>query len=253
MKILIWILAIFLTLAAAFYQRTKSPATPLEVTIRSGIQKIQFDYLRSYSGKDNCPIIVQIPDITVSGYLYYRKFSSSDDVTKINLHREGDKLIGSLPNQPPGKKLEYRIELFKNGEPIKVGSGTPVVIQFIGDIPNLLFRVYVLLLLLTLLFSNLSGLYALFNIGSVKFMSFLTMFSLILGGLILGPLVHQYAYNNYWTGIPFKWDLAENTTLLSFTSWMIVMLRIRKVDVKIWILTASLITMTLVAISVGLV
>jgi hypothetical protein len=253
MKILIWILAIFLTLAVGFYQRIKSPATPLEVTITTGIQKIQFYYLRSYSGKDNCPIIVQIPDIAVSGFLYYRKFNSSEDVTKINLHRAGDKLLGLLPNQPPGGKLEYRIELFKNGELIKIGSGTPVVIQFIGDIPNFIFWVYVLLMLLTLLFSNISGLYALFNIGSAKFMSFLTMFSLILGGLIIGPLVHQFAFNNYWTGMPFNWNLAENTTLLSFAAWMIVLIRIRKVDMKIWVLTASLITLTIVSISVGLI
>ncbi len=253
MKTRIWILAMFLSLAAALYQHTTNSTSPLIVTIKSGIQKIQFEYLRSYSSKGDCPIVIQMPDITISGSIYYRKFGSSDDMTKINLRREGEQLIGSLPHQPPTGKLVYRIELLKNGEVLKMSTESSIIIQFTGHIPDVLFVMYLILMFLTLLFSNVTGLLALFNTSSYKIMSLFTLISLIIGGLILGLIVQKYAFNEYWTGIPFGWSLDANKTLVAISVWAIVLGRIRHSNVKFWILTASLITLTIFTLTYSLI
>ena len=48
-----------------------------------------------------------------------------------------------------------------------------------------------------------------------KYLTFLTMGSLFLGGMLLGPIVQNFAFGDYWTGIPFGWDLTDNKTLLA--------------------------------------
>ena len=247
-KLLLWIFALILTLTAAVYQRVTGPTYPLKVIVDSGIQKFPLELLRSNSGKADCPIVFQIPDITISGSIYYRKYPTKDEMTKIDLKREGDKLVGSLPNQPPAGKLQYRIELIKNGIPVKVGAGQPVVIRFTGAVPKVILSVHIFLMFLAMFFSNIAGLLAVFKMPSYKTISIITFIVLIVGGLILGPIVQKYAFNEWWTGAPFGWDLTDNKTLIAIFAWLLAMVMIRKNKANLWILAASLVTIVVFAI-----
>jgi len=47
--------------------------------------------------------------------------------------------------------------------------------------------------------------------------------------MILGPIVQNYAFGAYWTGIPFGWDLTDNKTLVMWLAWLIAALAIERV------------------------
>ena len=244
----LWIFAIILTLAAAVYQRMTGPTYPLTVVVNSGIQKIPIKLLRSQQGKADCPVILQIADIGVKGSVSYRKFPSHDEMTKVELKREGDKLVGYLPNQPPAGKLEYKVELSKNGNQIKMGSSNNVVIRFTGDVPHLVLYIHIFLMFLAMFFSNIAGLLSLFNLRFYKLTAVLTFVILVIGGFILGPVVQKYAFNEWWTGIPFGWDLTDNKTLIAVLAWLLAMLMIRKNKARVWIIVASLTTIAIFSI-----
>ena len=68
-----------------------------------------------------------------------------------------------------------------------------------------------------------------------------TIFSFLLGGLILGPIIQLYAFGALWTGWPFGHDLTDNKTLASFILWIIAVWRLRKnPNARGWVLVASL-------------
>ena len=248
MKSLLWILALILTLSAAVYQRVTGPTYPLKTTVNSGNQKYPIELMRSHSGTTDCPLILPIPDIAVKGVVAYRKYPTHDEMIKVDLKREGDKLIGSLPNQPPAGKLEYRVDLIKNGTSLKMGTDAPVVIRFTGDVPKFVLYTHILMMFSAMFFSNFSGLLALFKIRAFKSMAILTLIILFIGGFILGPTVQKYAFNEWWDGIPFGWDLTDNKTLIAILAWLIAIIMIRKSSARVWIVAASLVTIVIFSI-----
>jgi hypothetical protein len=47
-----------------------------------------------------------------------------------------------------------------------------------------------------------------------------TLGALVLGGFIFGPLVQKYAFDEYWAGFPFGYDLTDNKTLIALIAWL---------------------------------
>ena len=248
MKTLLWIFALLLTLAAAVYQRMTGPTYPLKTSVNTGVKNYSIHFLRSHSTSTDCPVILEISDITVNGTLSYRKYPTHDEMTKLDLKREGDKLVGYLPHQPPAGKLEYKVDLARNGIHLKLGTESPVVIRFTGDVPVLILGIHIFLMFLAMFFSNISGLLSLFKIPNYKSMAVLTFIVLVAGGFVLGPIVQKYAFDHYWTGAPFGWDLTDNKTLIAIIAWLIAVVMIRKKNANLWILAASLVTIIVFSI-----
>jgi len=248
MKSFIWLFAFLVTVAALYYQYTTGPTHPLKTEVDTGIQKFPLKLMRSHTGTTDCPVILQVPDITVKGVLLYRKYPTKDEMTKVDLRREGDKLVAEIPNQPPAGKIEYQVELEKEGTPLKINSGFPVIIRFTGDVPKAVLVTHILLMFLAMLFSNATGIFALFKINSYKFYAFVTFVILAAGGLVFGPIVQKYAFNEWWAGIPFGWDLTDNKTLIAILAWLLALLMIRKKGASYWVILASLITIVIFSI-----
>lgn len=248
MKSFVWIFAILITVAAAYYQRTTGPTKPVKTEINTGIQRFPVVFQRSYGGSTDCPVVLQISDITVKGVLLYRKYPSKDEMTKVDLKREGDKLVAFLPNQPPAGKLEYRVELEKEGTPVKIGNGTSIVIRFKGDVPTVVLIIHILLMFMGMLLSNATGIFALLGIRTYKFLTVLTFAVLAVGGLVLGPIVQKYAFNEWWAGIPFGWDLTDNKTLIAILVWLMALEMLRKNSSAFWVVVASVVTIVIFAI-----
>ena len=175
MKSSIWIFALLLTLAAALYQRQTGPTYPFKTEVNTGIQKFPIEFKRSHAGLTDCPVVLQIPDINVKGVLSYRKYPTNDVMTKVDLKREGEKLTALLPNQPPAGKIEYRVDLEKDGSPLLFGNGKPVVIRFRGDVPAFVLIPHILLMFLAMLLSNATGLLAFFKFPSFKYWTVVTL------------------------------------------------------------------------------
>lgn len=248
MKSFIWIFALLLTLAAAFYQRQTGPTLPVKTEVNTGIQKFPVTFPRSFAGKADCPIVLRIPDITVKGVLSYRKYPTKDEMTKVDLIREGDQLSGKLPNQPPAGKIEYTVDLVKDGTSLVFDPATPVVIRFRGDVPATILIPHILLMFLAMFFSNVTGIYALFRIRHYKYLATITFAILFVGGMVFGPMVQKFAFNELWAGVPFGWDLTDNKTLIAVLFWLLALVMIGKKSAAYWIILASLITIVIFTI-----
>ena len=71
-----------------------------------------------------------------------------------------------------------------------------------------------------------------------------TLFLMRVGGMIFGPVVQKYAFNAFWTGVPFGYDLTDNKTLIAFAGWIAASIAVaRGRNARAWVLAASLLTL----------
>lgn len=248
MKSFIWIFAFLLTVAAAFYQHITGPTLPVKYEVYNGYQRFPLEFPRSFAGEKDCPITIRISDITVTGVLSYRKYPTDDELTTIDFTREGDRLVATLPNQPPAGKLEYQIHLSKKGDPLEIEGFSPIVIRFRGEVPRSVMIPHIFLMFLAMLFSTATGVYALFRVRPYQYLVIITTAFLLIGGLIFGPVVQKYAFNEWWAGIPFGWDLTDNKTLIAFLAWLFALVMMKKKSAPLWIILAAVITLAIFTI-----
>ncbi len=252
-----WFLAIVITGYLAVLQLIMGSTSPILTEINTGKQKINIELIRSYSGESDCPIILPIQDIAVKGYLIYNFKSDSlkyqrdsvkqerDSVKleRINLKREGDKLIGFIPGQIPSTEMEYRVFLEREKTEIVVNNSKPVLLKFKGQVPFYLIFLNGFLVVLVLLLSNLTGIFAVFGIKSYKWMIFLTVIAFLFLGFFISPLVQKYSLN-IWSSLPKTWNL--NSKIFSGSLvWLIALLFSLKKSYRIWPIFATLISIAI--------
>jgi hypothetical protein len=242
-KTLLWILAVVITIVAAIYQRNTGPTYPRseEVTLAGKTYKLE---LIRTSGSRDARIKLPISDTTVHATVFYRKLGVAEDWTRVDFKltdiryhsafmkkvmRKKDEtvLAASLPQQPPAGKLEYFLELSQSGQTVDVAKNSPVVIRFKGDVPAGILIPHIMLMFLAMLFSTLAGLYAAFKLERFRRYTIWTFVILFIGGFIFGPWVQYYAFGEWWTGIPFGWDLTDNKTLIAFVFWIAALFGIK--------------------------
>lgn len=266
-KILLWILAVLITLGAAYYQRLTGPTYPKTTEITLNNESYELSLPRSYGGEkyDDCEVKLEISDPGISGKIFYRRYPTEEAWDSANFYHEHrkinsfisnrifnkyeeDVLVVELPNQPPAGKLEYYIELTTNGKIVSIAEEKPVVIRFKGLVPLYFLIPHVILMFAAMLISNLAGLYAAFNIKRFRFYTFLTLVLLFVGGLILGPVVQKYAFGEFWAGVPFGWDLTDNKLLIAFIVWLIAFIGNRKSERRYLTIIAAVVLLLIYSI-----
>jgi hypothetical protein len=225
-----WILAVLITLSAAYYQRKTGPTYPKEFDIQINRFSYNISLLTSFGGNEDCPVELEIPDTVVHGKLFYKRYPTTDEWNSVDLKREGDYLTGFLPNQPPAGKLAYYLKLSSPGETVYVTNDSPVIIRFKGNVPKGILYPHAFLMFLAMLLSTLAALLALGKHKRFRFYGNITLIALFIGGIILGPMVQYHAFGSAWTGIPFGWDLTDNKTLISFLFWLMAVAANRKAE-----------------------
>lgn len=225
---LYWLLAIIITLAAAYYQRKTGPTYAKEINITLDGRKYDIELPRSHAGDDACPVEFEIPDEDVQGKLFYRKYPTNENWQAILLKRNGELLTGSLPHQPPAGKLEYFLEFSTRNEELDLYENNPVIIRFRGSVPGNVLLPHIFFIFAAMLLSNFTGIIAFMKHPKQRLYGRITLALLLLGGMIFGPLVQFHAFGEYWTGIPFGWDLTDNKTLIAFLFWMMAVAGNRK-------------------------
>ena len=221
-KVLLWLLAIIITLAAVIYQRRTGPTYPKRLQIKLENQTYKVKLLRSHGGTSDAPVELDI-DKDINAEIFYKYYPEhkGEDWQSKSFVKEGAKYIAELPHQPPAGKLMYYI-IIKDGDiTIPVQKENPVVIRFKGDVPRFVLIPHVILMFLAMLLANVAGLFAIGRIDRYRLYTFLTFGLLTIGGMILGPLVQKYAFGELWTGVPYGWDLTDNKTLIAFIFWLI--------------------------------
>lgn len=240
-----WLLAIVITAYLAVLQLVMESNYPITTEVNTGKQKINLQLIRTFEGGEDCPIVFLIEDIEVKGYLLYNLKSDTLKQERVNLKREGDKLIGYLPGQAPATEMEYCVLLNREKTSITVNDGKPVIIKFKGKVPSYLILANGFLLTMVLLLSSLVGFYAAFGVKSYRWVIYLTLISSVVLSLFLYPLVQKYSLNT-WTYVPKMWSL-DAKLLLTSLIWIITVLLtlfFRKFK-RLWTIIASVITIVL--------
>jgi len=218
---LIWILSVILTVSAAYFQRKTGPTHPEKYTVIIHNTVYRLMLPRSHSGTEDKVIILPVTDTSVTGSLVYRRYPTDESWDTVALSRNGTSLAASLPVQPPAGTLEYQVILLSDGIRYPVNQDEPVIIRFKGEVPPAVLIPHIILVFAAMLFSNVTGIYALLRQPRYKLYGILTVSLLIAGGLIFGPIIQKYAFGEFWTGFPFGKDLTDNKILFAFIAWLI--------------------------------
>ena len=240
--IILWIIAIFVTLSFSVYQRITGPTHPKKVEITLNEKQHKFKLLRSHGGKTDAPIELDVNDGLVSAKLYYKCFPSKKDEEwkVIDFEKVDTKLISYLPNQQMAGKLMYYMSFYTEKGIVNLQKEKPIIIRFKGAVPSYILIPHIFFMFFTILFANVAGLFAIANIPKYRLYTYLTFIFLLIGGMILGPIVQKFAFDEYWAGIPFAWDLTDNKTLFAFVFWIIAVVGNLKKDRKYLTIMASI-------------
>jgi hypothetical protein len=247
-NILLWVFAVLLTATVLIYQRMTGPTYPKRGAIEIGNEKIDFALLRSWENEKyeadqkGARIALAVPE-GILGVIKYKRLGTADDWTMLNMKRDGAELYAMLPAQPAAGKLLYYVSLIHAEETVTL-TEDPVVIRFKSWIPSWIPLPHVLLIFVSLLFSTMTAVEALRRGRHVVSYTILALVSMLIGGLIMGPIMQKYAFGAYWTGWPFGQDLTDNKTLVAFIVWLIAYFVLRKNSKnRFWPVFAALMTL----------
>lgn len=233
---LYWILAVVITLSAAYYQRKTGPTYPKRTEISVNGTTHELRLVRSIEIGGDSYVMLGIEDTSISARLFYKKFKVDEPyqftdfsyevkpvdsfiMNKIFKMTEERGWFAAVPEQPAAGKLQYYFEVYDNSGKSVYMENDPIVIRFKGAVPSKILTPHILFMFFAMLLSTLTGLMALGKHKSYRKYGIATLILLLIGGMILGPLVQYYAFGDYWTGIPFGWDLTDNKTLIAVMFW----------------------------------
>jgi len=235
---LYWLLAIIITLSAAYYQRKTGPTYPKRVEITANSTNYDLRLVRSIEIGGDSWVKLGIEDTTISARLFYKRYNTNEQYTPVDFNYEVkpvDSFImnrifkiteeagwfASLPEQPAAGKLQYYFEVIdRNGKSVYM-ENDPVVIRFKGAVPSKVLTPHIFFMFFAMLLSTLAGLMAIGKHKKYRMYGIITLGLLFIGGMILGPIVQKFAFGELWTGIPFGWDLTDNKTLIAVIFWII--------------------------------
>jgi hypothetical protein len=227
---LLWVLAVFLMLGSAVYQRLTGPTNPLRVALTVGSEDVRFRLPRS--GTTDGEVRVAVPSGTgVTATMSWRRYPTEDRFDQVPMQPDSPSsdadLVAHLPVQPAAGKLEYTVEVttpdgvtrFPSGE-ADAGEGT-IVLRYKDPVPGPLLGAHVAFMFFAILIGMRAGLGALFGGAGVRTHSWIALGLMTVGGMILGPFVQKYAFGEYWTGFPWGYDLTDNKTLIMLLAWIV--------------------------------
>jgi len=159
------------------------------------------------------------------------------------MQRMGQNLTAFLPHQPPAGKLAYFVEL-KNGtgDAIRIPEQSDVITRFKGDVPIFWLLPHIVFMFSALMLAVRTGLGLLFR-EPVRKIVVIAFWLLLVGGMFLGPVVQKFAFNEFWTGVPYGYDLTDNKTLIAFLFWAGAFFLTRKEGKGRWAAAVAVVVM----------
>jgi hypothetical protein len=101
---------------------------------------------------------------------------------------------------------------------------------------------------IAMLFSTLAGLMAVIKYPLYNKYAVWTLVLFTAGGMVLGPIVQYDAFGDFWTGIPFGWDLTDNKTLIAFIFWVLAVIMNRKKERPVYVVLAAIVLLLVYSI-----
>lgn len=243
-KALLWTLAVLITVGTGVFQRLTGPTYPLKGRADVSGQKVSYRLYRSAENIQDHEVKVVVSDASVTGAMVWKRSKVDEPWVRVEMTRGGGALVGALPKQPMGGRLDYRVLLTKDNNEVSLTGEAPVVIRFKGPVPAVVLIPHILVMFLAMLFSNMAGLAALGGKDKTRKLVLWTLALLFLGGFVLGPLVQKFSFGVLWAGAPIGFDLTDNKTLIAFLLWAAAAIMGRKgKNARGWVLAASVLTM----------
>jgi hypothetical protein len=264
-KFLFWFLAFVITITAAIYQRTTGPTYKKKSYAEINDSTYTLRMVRSLGLSERPEIKLPVTDTSVKALLYFRRFPSNDKyqvadfscrtypvnsrmMNNIFHIYEEKGMFADIPQQPAAGKIQYYFEITDSKGSKTYFKDTPIVLRFKGEVPGFILLPHVLIMFIAMLFSTMAGLMSLWKYPKYRKYSKWTLILLIAGGMILGPVVQYYAFNELWTGIPFGWDLTDNKTLIALIFWILAVYMNRKKERPLYVLLAAIVLLLVYSI-----
>lgn len=264
-RFIMWTMAFIITIAAAIYQRHTGPTYPKELNVTLNDKVYELKLVRSLALNEKPDIKLEIADSTVKARLFFKRFRSSEEyqvtgftykvfpvksflMNKVFKIYEEKGLYAEVPQQPPAGKLQYYFEISDSKGTKSYLTETPVIIRFKGGVPAFILVPHILLMFLAMLFSTLAGLMATVKYPMYKKYAIWTLILFIAGGMVLGPIVQFDAFGDFWTGIPFGWDLTDNKTLIALLFWILAVVMNSKKERPVYTVLAAFVLLLVFSI-----
>ncbi len=243
-KVLFWVLAFIITAGSAVYQRMTGPTYAINGRTQLGGSVISFTLETTHETIGDYEIKIEVPNSEINGYVQFKRFKTNDAWTNIQMEREEESITASLPQQPSAGKLAYKVFLSYRGEEVSLTGEQEVIIRFKDVVPDMVLILHIIGMFSAMLLSTRTGIEALRKEGNTRKLTLWTAGLMFGGGMILGPLVQKFAFGEWWTGVPFGFDLTDNKTLIAMIVWAIAVIAGRKgKQAKGWVLAASIVTL----------
>ena len=247
-KYLIFFFALLITITAAIYQRLTGPTHPKRISYTIDSIEYKSKLIRSGESDRDTKITLNLP-INATATLYYKKYKVDEDFIALPFMAiDQNKQEVYLPKMPAAAKLEYYIEILDGAETKHFFKENPIIIRYKDPVPAWVLIPHILIMFLAMLFSNLTGLQAAFNMPSFKRNITISLALLFFGGLILGPIVQKFAFGQAWTGFPLGFDLTDNKTLIALLIWLAAVIANRKHSRPKIVIAAAIVTLVVFSI-----
>ncbi len=226
-KILIWVLAIFLALAAMIYQRSTGPTYEYKGQLEYNGKTHKYELLRSQETTQGAKIELPYFDgVNYKATLNYKRYQTKDAITSLDFRLDENKqFIAQLPVQPAAGKMEYFITGLIDGKEFTIPEKgeNNIVLRYKDPVSDYILVPHVIMMILVIIFGIRAGLGAIFDDGTMRKWTIAAFSSMTIGGMILGPLVQKSAFGEYWTGFPFGGDFTDNKMLIMWVVWALAL------------------------------
>ena len=247
--VLLWVLAVVVTLALAVLQRLTGPTYPVRGSVKLGGETVRFEFQRSHDTAFDARIAVDVPSQKTTGLLRWKRYPTRDQWTIQTMTRDGGSLIGLIPKQPAAGKVMYDVILRGGTGETAMLLREPAIMRFRNAVPDSVLVPHIALMFLSMLFATRAGLEALFRRERIWTHTVTATVLLFVGGLVFGPIVQHCAFGSYWTGWPFGSDLTDNKTAVSMLLWLLAVWRVRKSDkARGWVIAAAAVELLIFSI-----
>ena len=226
-KVLLWVVAVFLALAAMIYQRSTGPTYEYKGYLEQGGEEHKYELIRTHETTGGAN--VTMPYFEGADYqatLNYKRYQTQDEITSVDFALNADKeYVAQLPVQPAAGKMEYYITGTVDGKAFEIPAAGEdrIVLRYKDPVPDLILIPHVIMMIIVIIFGIRAGLSAIFEPGTMRRWTVVAFGAMTLGGMILGPLVQKSAFGEYWTGFPFGGDFTDNKMLIMWVSWALAL------------------------------
>jgi hypothetical protein len=264
-KFIYWFLAIVITLGAGYYQRRTGPTKPKRMEVSVNGKQTRLMMIRALALDERPEVKLPITDTSVKARLFYRRFPTNDEykvsdftyrvypvhsfvMNKIFKMYEEKGFFAGIPQQPEAGKIQYYFEITDSKGTITYLKESPLTIRFKGAVPLYILLPHILLMFIAMLFSTLAGVMSIGRHPQYRKYALWTLILFTAGGMVLGPIVQKFAFGEFWTGVPFGWDLTDNKTLIALIFWILAVIMNRKKERPLYTTLAAIVLLLVYSI-----